>query len=123
MAVFTSAKSVCLVSKCTDVYKTHCPANGHIYHLGLRKKIRNFPASNEKSKLLHLHLNIEFICKTRAHSHLFNMVVRWYNEDRNGLECRVLEVGRCVFFFIVVLENHAFSIFVIQNTNILLSVE
>lgn len=23
MAVFTSAKSVCLVSKCTDVYKTH----------------------------------------------------------------------------------------------------
>lgn len=38
MAVFTSAKSVCLVSKCTDVYKTHCPANGHIYHLGLRKK-------------------------------------------------------------------------------------
>lgn len=81
MAVFTSAKSVCLVSKCTDVYKTHCPANGHIYHLGLRKKkeegkIRNLPASNEKYKLLHLHLNIEFICKTREHSHLFNMVVR-----------------------------------------------
>lgn len=63
-----------------------------------------------------------FVKLERIHI-FFNMVVWWCNEDRNGLECRVLEVGRCVFFFIVVLENHAFSIFVIQNTNILLSVE